>query len=243
MSDTQQIVLSKEAVRKEWAAVLEAERQARVLRERFSLLAGYLRLTGNEDWVPVEAAAAIGPPKMGRTKAERGTWTSEIMILLEDRADGIETGDLKTALSEGPMSERAHSSPNAFYNALSKLESQGVVKKYKGRVFTTARLDDFLARVERGEVQDLAGRSGAGTIVDALADVVAMHPEGISPRDVVKAVESQGVAAGSVYNNLTKAMMKNRIRREGKLYFPPNEKGPPKGGPDTGEAPTSSNIG
>jgi hypothetical protein len=94
-------------------------------------------------------------------------------------------------------------------------------------------MEEFIARVQRGEVSDLpdvsAGRGREGpTILDKLEEYVERHPEGVAARDISKAMEAEGMSQGTVHNNLSKAVLKDRIRRDGKLYFPSKRNEPPR---------------
>jgi hypothetical protein len=88
---------------------------------------------------------------------------------------------------------------------------------------------EFLRRVADGEVADLTGRGSGDTIIDQLVDFVAENDYGVTANQIVKGMTSTGMPAGSVYNNLSKAVSKGRVRREGKLYYPLEDNEAPSG--------------
>lgn len=242
VAESKPIVLTREGVREEWEEVRKIERAAAERRARFTHLAQYLVGVGNSDWVPSEAAPVGEHFKKGKPRAESGTWTSEILLIVEKEPDGVEMGRIRELLAKGVMAGKMLQNPNGFYNGVKRLEDLGNVVRYKGRVFTTEHMADFLARVERGEVAEPDGRAGSRTIIDMLADFINHRPEGMTAREMVRAMEEEGMASGSVYNNLSKAVNKNRIRREGNRYYPLKENEPPQdtgsGSETGGDAPT-----
>jgi hypothetical protein len=235
VSESEQIVISPETVREQARTVEGLERQAQEAREALNLLIGYLRATGKTDWIPASLANHATPAwgerkkKPGRAPAESGTWASEILLVIQNAADGMSAAEVKAAMADGRMAERLHASPNGFYNGVARLERNGDLVKYKGRLFARERMAEFLRRVADGEVADLTGRESGDTIIDQLVDFVAENDYGVTANQIVKGMTSTGMPAGSVYNNLSKAVSKGRVRREGKLYYPLEDNEAPSG--------------
>ncbi len=234
MAESAPLVISPETVRAEWEAVRDLERQAADRRGKYELQAAFLRASGLANWLPAEEETERKPGRMGKTPAVEGTWTSEIIKILRDAPDGLSNSELKERLGSGVMAKKMKSNPNGFYNGVSRLVSIGEAKKIAGRIVSIEHSDSLERRFEAGEIEDVSdGR--AGTVIQQLTEFVNSRRHGATAGEIVAAMEKKGMSSGSVYNNLSKAVSKNKIRRDGKMYFPLNENGVPSGTPETGE--------
>lgn len=235
MSSDSEFVISREKIVAQWAAVLDAERVAREARERFDVTAAFLRAQGLGDWIPAEPPGMREERRKGKKPQKSGTWTSEVLAILDAHPDGIMSTQLRERLAETSMAPKLHANPNGYYNAVSLLQKQGEIFKYGSRLVAKQHHDAYLKKVENGDIAD-ADDERQGTVLHRLTTFVNGQPDGIGAGDIVKAMEAEGMNSGSVYNNLSKAVFKKRISRRGKLYFPLfNENGPPAGSPETGE--------
>ena len=227
MTDSGPITITEESVRKEGEEIIAADRELSARKERFVKLAEFLRAAGREDWIPaaISHVAKIAP--RGPMPASSGTWASEMLKEMEAYPDGIALIDLLAVMKDGPLAERARQNRNGIYNAASKLEQIGQIVKHNGRVFLPHHFEEFRKRLERGEVEDYKrGPVGGRTAADILTDFISSQPQGLETSDIVKAMSAEGIAPGTVYNNLSKVVSKGRVRREGKLYLPLKDEAP-----------------
>lgn len=234
MASDSQFVITREKIVAQWAAVLEAERVAREERGRFEVTAAFLRANGLSEWIPAERPADREERRKGKKPQKSGTWTSEIMAILDSEPDGILYAQLRERLAEGPMAAKLEGNPNGYYNAAALLQKHGEIFKYGTRLVAKQHHDSYLAKVVSGDIVENDDER-QGTVLYRLTSYVNTQPDGVSAADIVKSMEGEGMSSGSVYNNLSKAVFKKRISRRGKLYFPLNENGPPEGSPETGE--------
>lgn len=233
MTDSGAVTITEETVRQEVADIELMANELAARRDRFAKLAGYLRAIGREAWIPAGAEkVTTSAPARGPEIAASGTWGSEMLRELEAFPDGIALVDLLEVMKSGPLAARANQNRNGLYNASSKLELTGQIVKHNGRVFLSHHYEGFKQRVERGEVEDVKWarpglKAGVKTATDTLTEYISSQPQGVEAGDVVEAMmKEHGMASGTVYNNLSKIVAKNRVRREGKIYLPLNSEAP-----------------
>lgn len=219
VTDSGPITISEASVREEAEAI---ERQASELAERkarFGKLLDYLKAVGRDDWIPAAARQQTANHVQGPT-ARSGTWTSETLIALKNYPNGAMPQEILDILRDGSLAERVESNPNGLYNAVSTLERKAQLVKHRGRLFLPAHFDKYMKRVEAGEIEDFVG-GGAKTILDLLAEYVNSQ-HGVEAAEIVEHMVSNNLVANAaaVYNNLSKAVLKRRVRKEGKVYLP-----------------------
>lgn len=230
MSDSGPITISEESVRAESEEIVAMARELSARQLRFAKLLEFLRAMGREEWIPAGVDRIVPPLQSahrGAAAPSPGTWASEILRELEAFPDGIAQLELLEVMKKGPLAARAEQNPNGLYNASSKLEAAGEIVKHKGRIFLPHLFGEFRKRVERGEVEDVTLRHGKKTSADTLSEFINSQPQGVEAGDIVKEMSARGMSAGVVYNNLSKIVAKNRVRREGKTYLPLNSEAPP----------------
>jgi len=235
------IVISAESVRQKADEVAELERKAAKGREELQLLVNYLRFIGRDDWVPSNLVILSREENSFQPlRNEPGTWTGETMRVLASAPNGVSLTAIRDALAKGELAERLKNNPNGFYNGVSRLESNGDAVRYKGMVFSKANYDAFMARLARGEVEDLSGEDERRTVADVLVEYIEKYSGGVATKQIVQDMVALGVvpSAASVYNVLSKIVRAERVRRDKGIYFPLNEMDRPQtteSGPETGQ--------
>ncbi|WP_027050990.1 hypothetical protein [Mesorhizobium erdmanii] len=216
------ITISAESVFQEGAAIELAEQELEARKLSYAKLLDYLRAIGKEQWIPAISTARLSTQgaggKKGPSPADSGTWTSEVLKALVNYPDGATPGEVLEVLRQGQMGEKATNNPNGLYNATAKLAKAGEIKKHHGRLFLPHQYEAFIELVQTGVREDYHG-SGEGTIADMLVRVIG-ESDGLEAGEIVKVMRERGLSAGSVHNNLSKVVMKGRVRREGKIYLP-----------------------
>lgn len=218
------ITISEESVRQEGEEIARVSKELEARKLAYDKLIEYLLMIGKEDWVPgfyvmpaLPTAKAF--PQRGALAASNGpTWAGEVLRGLASCPDGATTGELLEVVRQGPMRENAINNPNGIYNATSKLEKAGEIKRHNGRLFLPDRLEHFMERVRKGEITDYQG-SGEETNADMLVRVIS-ESDGLEAGEIVKMMTGSGMSSGIVYNTLSKIFAKGRVRREGKIYLP-----------------------
>ncbi|UCI25106.1 hypothetical protein [Mesorhizobium sp. B2-8-5] len=218
------ITISEESVRHEGEQIALAFKEWEARKRAYDKLIEYLLVVGKEDWVPASyVVPEVAGPKAshkteGLTARNGPTWAGEVLRGLENYPDGATPSELLEVVRQGPMRENALNNPNGIYNAVSRLEKAGEIKRHNGRLFLPNRLDQFMERVHSGEIVDYHG-SGDETNSDVLVRVIS-ESDGLEAGEIVEMMSKRGMSAGSVYNTLSKIALKGRVRREGKLYLP-----------------------
>ncbi|HEY9012021.1 MAG TPA: hypothetical protein VIN06_13480 [Devosia sp.] len=246
----QAIVISPDTVRKKADEVAALEKKAAAAKQELAAMVTLVRLSGHGDWVTPQidlifkTGDSVTLVEFKNLASREGSWTFEIGRVLANADKGLTLSEIKEALQQTHLAERTRTNPNGFYNGVDRLEKAGEVVKYKGRVFATARYEEFMERVKRGEVEDLSGEDDKQTIAAALVDIISRHPNGIVAGDIVAEASKPPISASaaSVYNNLSKVYARKLVRRDSGTYYPLNEMGRSQNtesGPETGEVAAS----
>jgi Fe2+ or Zn2+ uptake regulation protein len=221
MSDSP-ITITEESVRKEGAEIEAQAMELAARQDRFLKLADYLRAIGKGAWIPATSVVSLRAqdfaPKKGITPADSGTWTSEVLRALVNYPEGATQQEVLEVLRQSSFAEKAASNPNGIYNATSNLEKAGKIRKHNGRLFLPHHYERFMELVGSGEVEDYKG-NGAESIADVLVKFIS-EGDGLEAAEIVEKMRERGISPASVYNNLSKIVMKGRVRREAKIYLP-----------------------
>lgn len=115
-----------------------------------------------------------------------GTWVEWVQNHIYTSAVGLSGGDLRElALKDEEYGPKFLASEKGFYHAISRLQHDKVIVKHLGRLYSPDTLVDHLARVERGEIQDLpAPTARSSPMSEAIMDMIAARP-GITSGEII----------------------------------------------------------
>jgi hypothetical protein len=133
------------------------------------------------------AEASEGAAKIGRVA--KGTWTRAIRTALSAHFRGIAIPKLKAELSRGELGDLIQGNDKGFYGAIDKLQRQGELQKYKGRIFSKENFESFQNRVLLGEEADIPDSehndSRSSPFMVATLDLIQSHRSGIDSASLI----------------------------------------------------------
>ena len=179
------------------------------------------------------------------------TWPQIIEEYVRNSGSGIRQKEMLEQIRSGVYGSRLADSESGYYNAVQKVLKRRIVVKRGEWLFTPSQYDEYMAKLERGEVSDVADETDYGSPAAAAAmRFIAAHPGGKSI-DVIRAVwaEHDGPnlpSKTSLYNTLARLVEQKRIRKDegGAFYLFNENEAPsdqPRGASDAGEVAASPN--
>jgi len=184
-----------------------------------------------------------------RSRKGRPTWTSLIEEQVRSAQMGIVQRELLAVMREGPFGDRLKVSESGYYNAIQKLLKRGLLKKRGDRLFTPAQYSEYMMRLERGEVEDVAEVGEYGSPAAAIMVRHVHASPGCASADVIEAVwkaheGDHPPSKTSLYNMIARLIEQRHIRREDKKLYPYEEnEAPNEGASEAGEVRASPNDG
>ena len=147
----------------------------------------------------------------------------------------------------GPYGERLEASESGYYNGIQKaLKRQQIIKRGEW-LFTPAQYDDYMKRLARGEVSDVADESDYGSPAAAAAVQYIKDAPGQKSAAVIRAVwkalEGNDLPSKtSLYNTLARLVEQQKIRKdESGAFYPFDKTEAPTG--KTGGASEAGEVG
>lgn len=234
--DDRQLVLSAAEVRRWKAECGEIERKIEELHRQKDALEKKLEaatlLAPSLLEIDFELSDKSVTRNLIRNRKGRATWTSLIEEEVRASREGIRQRDLLENMRKSIFGERFSSSDSSFYNAVQKLLRRKVLVKRGEYLFTPAQHEEYVQRVERGEVVDVAQASVYGSAAGAeVVRCVKQHP-GIRSIDIIRHIWAlndgeQLPSKTSLYNTISRLVDQKHIRKEDGNYFPCDEKETP----------------
>ena len=199
----------------------------------------------------------IAQPEKGKGRGQaifrKGllTWPHIIEDAVRGSVTGIRQKELLDDIRDGKHGKPL-TSESAFYNAIQKvLKHRKTVIKHGEWLFTPAQFQDYMRKVEAGEIRDCAQNVEFGSPSGAeIVRFVTKHPHSKSP-DIIAHVwavqEANGEARQSrtsLYNVIRRLTDQRKLSKDSKGgYVPYEENEPPAENPpsgsDTGEVAAS----
>lgn len=98
-----------------------------------------------EDDASDPASLVSSPDKM--------TWVEAVTRWVSSEPHGITHAELRDLMMQSEFGERFKVSEKGYYNALSRLQRRGTIKKYRGRLYSEGTLAAYLKDVEAGRIE------------------------------------------------------------------------------------------
>ncbi|MCA1244587.1 hypothetical protein LC092_19245 [Stappia stellulata] len=186
-------------------------------------------------------------PGLVKTRKGRATWTGVIEEQVRSSNGGVMQRELLAKMRSGPFGDRLKSSESGYYNGIQKLLRRGLLKKRGDHLFTPAQYRDYMSKLEKGEVDDVADVSEFGSPAAVLAVRYISENPGCSSSDVIDAIWAahegdHPPSKTSLYNMIARLSEQKHIRKEDKKLYPYGDNEPPAvaGGSETDRAGTLS---
>jgi hypothetical protein len=170
-------------------------------------------------------------------RGRKSVWMPEILRLLRSgEFNSMLYGDLREAITGGPLGEEFHKSEKGFYSAVAKMIHRGEVVKRGGRLFTAEGVSAFEEALKRGEqTEDFVNDERQSPMGDAIIEFVSRAKGGVSARDIIQAMirdprfrEAVSRNASSAYNVIARLIKRQKLAKWEGIYFLPKEIGPPR---------------
>ena len=168
---------------------------------------------------------AQGGGKIIRKRKGRTTWTSVIEEQIRSSGTGIRQRQVLENMRNGPYGERLKASESGYYNAVQKLLKRDILVKRGDYLFTHAQYDEYMSKLERGEVRDVAEEGAFGSA--AAAEIVRFVGTNPGQRSIalIKAVWEAHKGAHppsktSLYNTIARLVEQKHIRKEDGRFYP-----------------------
>lgn len=98
-----------------------------------------------------ERIAHNKPPKGGEPKV---TWVAAVTAWVASTPAGMTHAELKSQMLSTEWGPKFRESEKGYYNALSRLQNRGVIKKHGNRLYTAEALDNYLKAVAQGRITE-----------------------------------------------------------------------------------------
>lgn len=180
----------------------------------------------------------------GQAKFRKGllTWPHIIEDAVRSSVTGIRQKELLDDIRDGKHGKPLNSE-SGFYNAIQKvLKQKKTVIKHGEWLFTPAQFQEYMRKVEAGEIEDCALNLEFGSPSGAeIVRYVTAHPHSKSPEIIAhvwKVQEAKGEAPQSrtsLYNVIRRLADQKKISKDSKGgYIPYQENEPPAENPPSG---------
>ncbi|WP_133303942.1 hypothetical protein [Aurantiacibacter aquimixticola] len=190
----------------------------------------------------------------GQAKMRKGlmTWPHIIEEAVRNSETGLRQRDLLESIRSGRHGKRLTESESAYYNAIQKVLKRKIVIKRGEWLFTPAQHDEYLRKVDAGEVKDVAEVEEYGSPSAAEAVRFVTASPGRKSIDVIKHIwatqdadKKQRQSKTSLYNVLARLVEQQKLSKDDEgLFYPFNENEAPSdeptGASETGEVAASS---
>lgn len=214
----------------------------------------------NEILKRIEAAQLLAPslfimaqtPKAkgrGQSTVRKGllTWPRIIEEAVRNSGTGIRQRDLLDSIRSGRHGKRLTDSESGYYNAIQKVLKRKSITKRGEWLFTPAQHDEYLRKLDAGEIEDYADVEEFGSPSAAEAVRFATAEPGAKSIEIIKhiwavqdAAKEQRQSKTSLYNVLARLVEQQKLVKDDRGGFHPfkeNEapSGEPAGAPEAGE--------
>lgn len=173
------------------------------------------------------------PPKAkgrGQATIRKGllTWPHIIEEAVRNSGSGMRQRDLLDSIRSGRHGKRLDGGEGGYYNGIQKVLRRGIVIKRGEWLFTPAQLEEYLRKVEAGEIADVADNAeyGSPSAAEAVRFATA-HPGAKSP-EIINHIWAGQKAAGepvqsktSLYNVLKRLVEQEKLSKDSKGGFHP----------------------
>jgi hypothetical protein len=164
----------------------------------------------------------------GQSKVRKGllTWPHLIEEGVRNSGQGIRQKELLDQLRAGPYGQRLVESESGYYNAIQKVLRRKQIIKRGDWLFTPAQYDQYMDRLGKGEVQDVAEEADYGSPAAAEAVRFISARPGSKSIDVIKAIweahsEPNPPSKTSLYNMLARLVEQRKVRKDDQGRFYP----------------------
>ena len=179
------------------------------------------------------------------------TWPHIIEEAVRSSGSGIRQRDLLESIRSGRHGKRLDAGESGYYNAIQKVLKREIIIKRGEWLFTPAQFQEYMRKVEAGEIEDYAENAEYGSASAAeIMRFLTAHPGKRSPEIIahVWAVQDangeQQQSRTSLYNVIRRLVDQKKLRKDGRGgYAPYTENEPlaeetPPSGSDAGRAGT-----
>lgn len=235
------LILSAAEVRRWQTECEEIDRQAEVLGQRKEGLLKKLaaaELLAPSLFVEDPVLLSEGGGKVVRKRKGRATWTGLIEEQVRISGGGIRQRQLLENMRNGPYGERLKTSESGYYNGIQKLLKREILIKRGEYLFTPAQYDEYMRKLERGEVSDLAKEATYGST--AAAEIVRFVEGSPGQRSIglIRAVwdahkGEHPPSKTSLYNTIARLVEQKHIRKEDGRFYPCEKNEAPSGEPES----------
>lgn len=220
-----------------WGAqIKELERKRVERREWFQTVAkliGAERANALIGEVAADVQTPAEPAKVLRPRPDKITWTSFMQDYIRSVNRAVDYAELKEAVSKSVLGPKLAETEKSFYGAILKLVEKGAIVKDKGWLFTPESHDEYLAKLNRGEIEELPQSSSqqharGSRLGDEIKRFLKRCPHGASGKEIIqhmvqieefqKAVERNDT---SVYNVLSRLLKRGELRKVDTTYYHP----------------------
>lgn len=179
------------------------------------------------------------PPKAkgrGNAVMRKGlpTWAHIIEEAVRNSGTGIRQKDLLDSIRSGRHGKRLDGGEGGYYNAIQKVLSRKIVIKRGEWLFTPAQFQEYMRKVDAGEIADHAENTEYGSASAAeIVRYVLSHQGAKSPAiiDHIWAVqEANGEAQQSrtsLYNVIRRLVDQKKLSKDGRGGFVPYKENEP----------------
>lgn len=166
----------------------------------------------------------------GQATVRKGllTWTRIIDEAVQSSGSGLRQRDLLGSIRSGRHGKRLNDSESGYYNAIAKVLKRGSVIKRGEWLFTPAQLEEYLRKVEAGEITDCADEATFGSASAAAAMRFATSNPGSKSIDIIRHIWEVQKASGetpqsktSLYNVLARLTEQNRLMKDSEGGYRP----------------------